>query len=558
MDRPEEFIIANGVLKKYSGAGGEVSVPDGVNAIGDGAFLFCRSLTGVTLPEGVSSIGARAFEGCVSLGEATLPGSVTRIGRGAFRGCRSLRTFRMPEHPVDFDGGVFTDCPALADEAGMVVVNRVLHAYLGTGSTAAVPEGVTELNGDLHNGVFMGKSALRRVLLPSTLRRIRGCAFYGCTNLEEVTLPLAALQDQLFGSSGKTVVLTLTRPEGEPLRVVASFRRKQYGQTGTYPKDCLVPLTAEEAPYYDRLVAEGTFDGFTVSEPWRIRAALWRLADRTLPVAEEEKAAFADYLAARRNKVVRLSQEDREPEYLRILEECCGTEEKQEAAALQPAPEPEQNAVTEAEPDAAPEPEQDAAVEPQQDTAPAPEPATDDALLRDAASLDLGLDEEGKQIWDLGPGAVTVTLSPDLSLSIFDDSAGKPVRALPKKNAEPEKYEAAKAGLAELRRRVKAAGKEWADRLTEDCLLGRAVRGEDWREAYLKHPLLRGLARAVIWTQGGQTFILGENGPEDSGGRPVPLTEEPVLPADLRTSEEAEPWRADLEAHGLKPLIPQL
>ena len=46
-----EFIINNGVLKKYNGQGGEVTIPEGVIDIGDGAFSWCSSLKKVTIPE---------------------------------------------------------------------------------------------------------------------------------------------------------------------------------------------------------------------------------------------------------------------------------------------------------------------------------------------------------------------------------------------------------------------------------------------------------------------------------------------------------------------------
>ena len=51
MSCPSDFIIENGVLKKYKGPGGAVVVPEGVTSIGKGAFSDCRSMTSVSLPE---------------------------------------------------------------------------------------------------------------------------------------------------------------------------------------------------------------------------------------------------------------------------------------------------------------------------------------------------------------------------------------------------------------------------------------------------------------------------------------------------------------------------
>lgn len=60
-----DFVIdENGVLIQYDGPGGDVTVPDGVAAIGPGAFHNQFGLTSLTIPEGVAGIGKDAFAGC--------------------------------------------------------------------------------------------------------------------------------------------------------------------------------------------------------------------------------------------------------------------------------------------------------------------------------------------------------------------------------------------------------------------------------------------------------------------------------------------------------------
>lgn len=56
-----DFEIENGVLIKYHGNGGKVTIPKGVKSIGDSAFARCSSLKQVTIPKGVTSIGDGAF-----------------------------------------------------------------------------------------------------------------------------------------------------------------------------------------------------------------------------------------------------------------------------------------------------------------------------------------------------------------------------------------------------------------------------------------------------------------------------------------------------------------
>ena len=54
MSNPSDFVIENGVLKKYVGPGGNVVIPEGVTRISFGAFDSCGALTGVAIPEGVT------------------------------------------------------------------------------------------------------------------------------------------------------------------------------------------------------------------------------------------------------------------------------------------------------------------------------------------------------------------------------------------------------------------------------------------------------------------------------------------------------------------------
>ena len=48
-------------------------IPDGVRAIGDGAFGRCSSLTSIEIPNSVKWIGGRAFDGCSALKTIKVP-----------------------------------------------------------------------------------------------------------------------------------------------------------------------------------------------------------------------------------------------------------------------------------------------------------------------------------------------------------------------------------------------------------------------------------------------------------------------------------------------------
>ena len=81
---PEDFVIKDGVLKKYVGSGGDVVIPDGVTSIAGTAFFNCTSLSSVTIPDSVTSIGDYAFDNCTSLTSIVIPNSVRKIDKYTF------------------------------------------------------------------------------------------------------------------------------------------------------------------------------------------------------------------------------------------------------------------------------------------------------------------------------------------------------------------------------------------------------------------------------------------------------------------------------------------
>ena len=91
------YLIIRNVLYAYTGKESEVTVPDGVAAIGYGAFYHDSRIREVTVPDGVTRIEAMAFMYCDNLEALYLPESLTEIktqfGHGwenAFEGCSKL------------------------------------------------------------------------------------------------------------------------------------------------------------------------------------------------------------------------------------------------------------------------------------------------------------------------------------------------------------------------------------------------------------------------------------------------------------------------------------
>ena len=107
------FVIAEGVLIRYTGMGGDVIVPDGIRVIGDSAFSDCAALRHVTLPDSLLHIGAYAFYDCIGLEAITVPFNTTQIGAEAFSGCVKLIRVTLPVALSHVGMMAFAFCPAL-------------------------------------------------------------------------------------------------------------------------------------------------------------------------------------------------------------------------------------------------------------------------------------------------------------------------------------------------------------------------------------------------------------------------------------------------------------
>lgn len=106
----KEFVTVGGdILVKYNGAGGKVTVPDGIRIISS-AFANKDGITEVKLPRGLKTIGASAFEGCKDLTSIDVPGGVDIIGDRAFANCTSLTDIYIPFDVNELGESIFDGC----------------------------------------------------------------------------------------------------------------------------------------------------------------------------------------------------------------------------------------------------------------------------------------------------------------------------------------------------------------------------------------------------------------------------------------------------------------
>ena len=99
-----------------------VVIPEGVEIIGEGAFLGYSRLTSVEFPSTLTSIGRYAFYES-GLTSVELPSSLNSIGREAFRRCTGLRVLVPPcqVHP-----GAFTDCLLVLNASGRNIPGSIV------------------------------------------------------------------------------------------------------------------------------------------------------------------------------------------------------------------------------------------------------------------------------------------------------------------------------------------------------------------------------------------------------------------------------------------------
>ena len=198
----EDFIIEDGVLTKYIGAGGEVVIPEGVVKIGARAFENCENLTSVCIRGDVREIEYLAFNGCTGWTAIDVPEGVEVIGDSAFRGCVNLQTVQLPASLRSFDSvdgvfSVFEGCtaiksivvaegnPRFASCGCNVIVDKASATLLFGCKASTIPEGTKRIGAR----AFFKQRELSTIVLPQGVDSIEREAFYGCDGLESISFP---------------------------------------------------------------------------------------------------------------------------------------------------------------------------------------------------------------------------------------------------------------------------------------------------------------------------------------------------------------------------------
>lgn len=160
-----------------------VNIPDGIENINNHTFAWCSSLKEINIPNSVTSIGEEAFWGCTNLTNTTIPDSVTSIGALAFNRCSSLTSIYIPNSVTSIGTYAFSNCASLE----RIDVSENNQYYSST------------------NGLLFNYDKTELIACPANskitsyrildgVKQIDGEAFYGCVNLEDITMPSSIIE----------------------------------------------------------------------------------------------------------------------------------------------------------------------------------------------------------------------------------------------------------------------------------------------------------------------------------------------------------------------------
>ena len=200
--------LAEGAFRNWGSKLTAVTLPAGLESIGDYAFYGCTSLTAVTLHDGLQGIGDNAFCGCSALTSIDIPASVTSIGVNAFYGCSRLAAVTLPDGLESIGRCAFQSCASLtAIDIPSSVTSMGASAFNGCTSLAAIeiPSSVTSIGA----GAFDSCSSLAAVTLHDGLESIGSYAFYGCTSLTAIDIPASVTsigENAFYGCTRLTAV----------------------------------------------------------------------------------------------------------------------------------------------------------------------------------------------------------------------------------------------------------------------------------------------------------------------------------------------------------------
>ena len=142
----------------------KVELPEGVQWIGQGAFMGNNKLETVVLPSSLTAIYQQAFQNCSKITRIVLPDGMTAVSSSCFAGCTSLARVHLPKGATTIGDNAFSGCAAL--------------------DSIVLPKELTMIGGSAFSGIKLQDS----LVIPDKVISIGTNAFENWSGLKELSI----------------------------------------------------------------------------------------------------------------------------------------------------------------------------------------------------------------------------------------------------------------------------------------------------------------------------------------------------------------------------------
>lgn len=188
-----------------------VTLPSGIEYIGEYAFSSCTSLQSINLPEGIKAIDNYAFYSCTKLNNVVLPRTLSKIERGTFSDCDTLTEIVIPQGVLELENWAFSDCDNLVTISfpqSLTIIGEEVFKNCQSIRSISLPNSVITIG----QGAFNDCKNLESILLPTNLNSIEAWVFAYCSSLRSVTLPSGITSIGLSSFSGAASLTDIVIP----------------------------------------------------------------------------------------------------------------------------------------------------------------------------------------------------------------------------------------------------------------------------------------------------------------------------------------------------------
>ena len=141
----------------------KVVLPEGVQWIGQGAFMGNNKLETVVLPSSLTAIYQQAFQNCSKITRIVLPDGMTAVSSSCFAGCTSLARVHLPKGATTIGDNAFSGCAAFS---------------------IVLPKELTMIGGSAFSGIKLQDS----LVIPDKVISIGTNAFENWSGLKELSI----------------------------------------------------------------------------------------------------------------------------------------------------------------------------------------------------------------------------------------------------------------------------------------------------------------------------------------------------------------------------------